>query len=634
MNPENIEIIGCDEYPADASLKINGPPGTGKTTQGLARVYELISEHGISTSDVSWVTYRRSLAEDVLDRLVNWGILQHGDISENAHKGVTKHITTAHAQAYRIADNPRFKQWDTPRWSDYQDFMLSQFSMAYATNDQNTPDYGELLFSVYYWLINNEKPMSAAHEAPGWSALQSGWSSHPSLDEFESEWESYKRDNKLVDFYEFLTFVLSEGICPPTSTIVVDEYHDVYPLMDSVCKMWMEAADTSIVLGDPQQVVNHHEGARSKFFTELDLPEIKLQKTWRVPEPLWNAATSVLSRSHTAYTPEFQDSVEGTIESIRAPQMDYNKHTETWMTPTGTYGSPDELASEHADKSTLYLARTQRQIRGITATFEKAGVIYRSQVGADWRDDERRRHLYNALQRLKGISVEKTGHDEYEIVWADHADDIGIDTSGPPQSRMLCDELSAILKYTPTDFLSADRIDADTQSATLALIDDKHYELDDIAQYVNSEFWTEMTRGASSTQYLVNREGTSALDRDVIHAALVRNSDPTFSIENGEYEEEDSNKVTDDGLDSVANAMTMHASKGSEADVVIIYDGITSKIRQSIRRDREVAANEDRLWYVALTRAEQSAIIARDAFWWTDDYLPHGLSNQTTAESN
>jgi len=77
--------------------------------------------------------------------------------------------------------------------------------------------------------------------------------------------------------------------------------------------------------------------------------------------------------------------------------------------------------------------------------------------------------------------------------------------------------------------------------------------------------------------------------------------------------------------------MTIHASKGSEADVVILYDGVTSKIQKSIRRNREVSANEDRLWYVGLTRASRKSVIVRDAFWWANDYLPFGISNQKTA---
>lgn len=629
MNPESIELMGGDDYPATESVKVNGPPGTGKTTQGLRRVYELITEHDYSPADVSWTTYRKSLAEDVLERLVEWGILDADDIKDDAHRGRTKYIATAHAEAYRIAENSRFKNWDTPRWSDKQDFMLSTYSMSYATDDQNTPDYGELIFGVYYWLINNERSMASAHEAPGWESLQSAWSSHPSLEDFEDEWESYKNDNKLVDFFEFLQYVRDEQICPPTPIVVVDEYHDVYPLMESVCQMWLDNAEIAIVLGDPQQVVNYHEGARPDFFEDLGLPEIKLTKTWRVPEELWNAATSVLARSHKSYTPEFQQNVEGGIAELRAPQMDYNKHADAWETPTGTFGSPDALVADYADESMLFLTRTQKQVRGIVASWEKAGVVYRSQVGADWRDDDRRRHLFNALQRLKGLTVEQTGWDEYEVVWADHAEEMGLDTSQGPPERMLCHELAAVLEYAPADHLKTSREDADKHAATLATIEDRHYSIDDLADYVNDEFWMEMTRGADSAQHLVNREGTSALNRERIYAALVRNASPTFPIANGDYEV-DENKVDNDGLDDAPLAMTMHASKGSEAEIVVIYDGITSKIRKSIRRDREVASNEDRLWYVALTRAKKKSIIARDAFWWADDYLPYGISNQTT----
>lgn len=625
MNPDDISLAGGADYPADASLKINGPPGTGKTTQGLRRVYELVTEYGYDVWDVSWSTYRRSLARDVLGRLSLWNIIEPDEL-EDPHKGATQYVATAHANAYRISDNDRFTECDAVRMRDKWDFIRSKYNLAYSTDNHQTADYGELIFGVYYWCVNNEVSMSRAYECPEWGELQSDWSSHPDMETFEAEWEAYKEANDLVDYHEYLEYVRDNNICPPTPIVVIDEYHDVYPLMHSVCKMWVENADIAIVLGDPQQVVNYHEGADPAFFENLDLPEVKLQKTWRVPQNIWNVATDILAGWHSTHTPEFKEGVEGSIEKVRAPGMDYNQHTDNWETPTGEYGTPDWLAAEYGDESMLYLARTRKQVAGITESFEEAGVIYRSQIGTDWRDDDRRRHLFNALQRLRGVELNAVDWQEYEVVWADHAEDLGLDTSERPPQQMMAAELAYLIDYTPAKYIDGPRSVADDKARTLHEIDNRHYSIDELAGLYTDEFWREMTRGAASAHHLVNREGASALDTDVLYRTLVRNDSPTFEIPNQDPDyEDDDNKLIEDGLDDVPVAMTIHASKGSEATTAVIYAGITKRTRQSIRRNPELAKNEARTWYVALTRAQKRAVIVRDAFWWTRDYLPPAL---------
>lgn len=48
---------------------------------------------------------------------------------------------------------------------------------------------------------------------------------------------------------------------------------------------------------------------------------------------------------------------------------------------------------------------------------------------------------------------------------------------------------------------------------------------------------------------------------------------------------------------------TVHASKGREADVVFLLDGITSRIYEEIARSRDDFEAEMRVWYVGMTRA-------------------------------
>ena len=57
---------------------------------------------------------------------------------------------------------------------------------------------------------------------------------------------------------------------------------------------------------------------------------------------------------------------------------------------------------------------------------------------------------------------------------------------------------------------------------------------------------------------------------------------------------------------------TIHGSKGLEANTVIVFDGITPKIQDSLMKDKKDWQNEYRVWFVALTRAKEYCFIIRE----------------------
>lgn len=60
--------------------------------------------------------------------------------------------------------------------------------------------------------------------------------------------------------------------------------------------------------------------------------------------------------------------------------------------------------------------------------------------------------------------------------------------------------------------------------------------------------------------------------------------------------------------------LTIHASKGLEEDYVFVFDGISRRILKSITSFRDEYENEQRVWYVAVTRARNKVFIVRNFF--------------------
>jgi DNA helicase-2/ATP-dependent DNA helicase PcrA len=72
-------------------------------------------------------------------------------------------------------------------------------------------------------------------------------------------------------------------------------------------------------------------------------------------------------------------------------------------------------------------------------------------------------------------------------------------------------------------------------------------------------------------------------------------------------------------------SITIHASKGMEADDVVVYDGISNRILQEMRHHERTRDNEHRTWYVALSRARKRLHIMRHGFEWTSSIVPENL---------
>jgi len=163
----------CNEgHDITDSVAFHGPPGTGKTTTAAATVGKLIQDHDYSLSDVAWVTYRRSLAQDTLQKLAGWDVIDEGELAE-PRKGATRYIATAHAVANRCAD---IGEEPVQAWQRAQ--FCSDRGMDFWTNEPWEDSSGKLLFRVFDYLANQATdPLDteAVHACPHYADLQDEW---------------------------------------------------------------------------------------------------------------------------------------------------------------------------------------------------------------------------------------------------------------------------------------------------------------------------------------------------------------------------------------------------------------------------------------------------------------------------
>jgi DNA helicase-2/ATP-dependent DNA helicase PcrA len=604
-------ISGGETHPPRDTVRLNGPPGTGKTTEISKRVAYLIEEEDVNPSDVTLVTYRRSLADAVESRLREWGVLGE-DIESDTD---LEYWTTIHAAANRATGLLAKASQDRDGNSGFGPavaerekvaFCKGVLNVEYFTDEPWEESRGKLLMGLFGYMRNNlldTLDPADVRKAPQYDQLVEEWPGVNVAEQWET-YQSWKGKRDLYDFYELLEHAV-DGSPPPSEVVVIDEYHDATPLMAQLSEKWVDAADTAIVAGDPKQVVNEFRGADPRFFTErLDhIPEILLDTTYRVPEEHWQAATRMLRQELDA--PPVTRDGRGELVEYRSPPFAHSDEN-GWQAP-GAHrpGSPGSVFEEYiegeSDRSVLYLTRTRMQASGVSAALDKAGVPHDGQDDVSgWTD--RQFTVFNALHKLK--STPKTygnagatyGLDKY----ADSAtDDVTVELSAK--------EAAAMLDHGSARYMNVSRDEA-AEIAGDIREDGSPVSIDELDGHVKAEYWQKYCAGKSSVTSLVKAGELDEADVRALRNTLKRRDE----------------LVTEGNLRDV-RVLTIHASKGSEATDVVVYDGVTNRIVSEMERSESARENEARAWYVALSRASERLHIMRDGFEWMVPNLPQNL---------
>lgn len=117
---------------------------------------------------------------------------------------------------------------------------------------------------------------------------------------FEARWTAFKVGNGAVDFTDMIAHALTDVEVAPNSPQVIfaDEAQDFTPLELALVRKWGRHADRLVLVGDDDQMIYHFKGARVEGLLEPAIPESDkrvLTQSYRVPRTVHAAASRWVS---------------------------------------------------------------------------------------------------------------------------------------------------------------------------------------------------------------------------------------------------------------------------------------------------------------------------------------------------
>lgn len=369
---------------ARTTVKLLGPPGTGKTSRLAARVQATIRERG--SDAVRIASFTRAAAAEIGSR---------GIFTPPANIG------TLHSFAFRAIGNPELYEKHAQDWND-------SHPLGYAIGTGRVPrDDLDAQAGGY----------SGRDDDSGGDALMdkldvlrarmippAGWP--PSVQKFEVEWSQWKRETGFVDYTDMLEQAIIQVPVMPGNpeVLIVDEAQDLTKLEMTLVHQWARHCDVLVLAADDDQAIMGFRGGSAEVILEPIEGETKdvLSQSWRVPRTVHTAATAWVDQLKHREVKEYAPrDAEGTARSTtwryNAPAPVINDVGEFLAATEG------ELNSRGEPKTYLILASCKYMLRPVMHALRAAGIPFHNPWATDsgeWNPLRRSRKTVSSAERL------------------------------------------------------------------------------------------------------------------------------------------------------------------------------------------------------------------------------------------
>ena len=481
-------------------------------------------------------------------------------------------VGTLHALCHRALGQPTIAETKVREFSDYALTPHSAHALDEADGPAALAD-GDALLGEY----NVLRARLISHEqmpAP--------------VRAFAARWAAWKHESGYLDFTDLLEAAIADGIEPPGRVAFFDEAQDFTPLDFALARQWgADYLDDVVFVGDEDQVIYEWRGASPLGLLEPELPAEAVRvlgQSYRLPATVHAYALAWIANVERRADKPFAPRAEAG-EVIRAPHL------------RDAAAIADMLEAAPVSETTLALATCSYMLHDITAELMRRGAL----IHHPWR---REHPGWNPLGKAAGggtgarvlrmLADNPAVHGEHARPW----------TYGDIAAFLVLMRKTGVTRRGMAITITKYAQDREASYASLTtifengVIDALHAAP---IEFLAAHATKARARPIAYLEAVIKRHGLGALAAP----------EPRITVG------------------------TIHSLKGGEADHVIVLPDLSqagAASRESSRAGWDAAT---RLFYVAMTRARVSLMLAgarsRRSVAWPH---PASTTSATTASSS
>ncbi len=299
LSTEQLAVIHST---APTTIVIAGP-GTGKTRTLVERIAYLIRDCQVDPALITGVTFTNKAAGEIRNRV--------GNLLPNRNLVSRLNIGTFHSIAWRILnENPegfRLKLIDQAGARTIMEEVLRRKQTKVTTR--------EALLAV-----SKLKNQAALADSDAWSDI---------CEAYQQQLAIYQR----LDFDDIIRQIIQlweaapqwlAAIQPRFSYLLVDEFQDLNAMQYHLTKLWSQNSRSLLAIGDPNQAIYGFRGANPEFFEQIQVERLqterlKLAANFRSTPVVVKAANQVIAVEYRQQTMDGESETGAKIVWMETP---------------------------------------------------------------------------------------------------------------------------------------------------------------------------------------------------------------------------------------------------------------------------------------------------------------------------
>lgn len=275
--------------------------GSGKTRRLIEEVSKELEKR--RPEELAFVTFTRKGAEEGLKRVCSKLMLEPEDLPYFR----TLHSLTFHAMNYKA--NQMFGRIDQRKFNKEYGYNVNRCEV-------NTGKVSPTKDSMYLDFYDMERSGALTSKQLVEADIELGY-----YRQLVQNYEDYKAQQCLVDFFDCLIKYVQEGDSLPVKVAMIDEAQDITSLQWKVIEKAFAKAEKIIIAGDENQSIYSYSGARPDFLIDLakKFPVEHLSVSYRIPQAVYRLAKGITNfigdKTNKPFNPRVENK-EGAIMQL------------------------------------------------------------------------------------------------------------------------------------------------------------------------------------------------------------------------------------------------------------------------------------------------------------------------------